>query len=102
MLVLTNNRQQQYRRQEHGRVRSAQDRSQSAEWASRRLEEQRQEEEEDVSRNSIHYGGKGGKQSVDQPRDTNLGCSFYPLGRDCGFNKAGGGTCGTKLPGTGE
>lgn len=47
-------------------------------------------------------GGKGGKQSVDQPRDTNLGCSFYPLGRDCGFNKAGGGTCGTKLPGTGE
>lgn len=47
-------------------------------------------------------GGKGGKQSVDQPRNTNLGCSFYPLGRDCGFNKAGGGTCGTKLPGTGE
>lgn len=47
-------------------------------------------------------GGKGGKQSVDQPRNTNLGCSFYPPGRDCGFNKAGGGTCGTKLPVTGE
>lgn len=45
-------------------------------------------------------GSKGGKQSVDQLRDTNLGCSFYSLGRDCGFNKAGGGTCGTKLPGT--
>lgn len=45
---------------------------------------------------------RGGEQGVGQPRDTNLGCSFNPLGRDCGVNKAGGSTCGPKLPGTGE
>lgn len=54
-LLYAHNRQQLCRRQERGRARSAQDRTQSQSGlVGGCLEEQRQEEEGDVSRNSIH------------------------------------------------